>query len=61
MPYLGMRDGTNLYYEEWPGKGETVLIIHGLCSSHLKLWDFISEFKGEYHVVAMDQRGHGLT
>ena len=37
MPYLTVDDGTKLYYEETgKEKRETVLILHGLGSSHLK-------------------------
>ncbi len=56
MPYLAMRDGTKIYYEEH-GKGETLLFSHGLSSSHLELRNFINEFS-DYHCVCYDQRGH---
>ncbi len=54
MPYLVLDDKTKIYYEETgKDKKETVLIIHGLGSSHLDLMNFINEFKPQYHVVAM--------
>ncbi len=59
MPYLTMSDGTKIYFEEHGrGKGETVLFCHGLNSSHLKIAKFIGEFKGDFHTVCYDQRGH---
>ena len=57
MPYLTMRDGTKIYYEDH-GHGETLLFSHGLSSSHLELKNFINEFKNEYRCVCYDQRGH---
>ncbi len=60
MPYLAMKDGTNIYYEDH-GQGETILFSHGLNSSHLAIRDFINEFKGEYRLVFYDQRGHASS
>ena len=57
MPYLTVQDGTKIYYED-QGKGETILFCHGLASSHLKLKQFINEFKSEYRCVSYDHRGH---
>lgn len=57
MPYYTTQDGTKLYYED-VGKGETILFLHGLCSSHLKIKNFINEFKSEYRCVYYDHRGH---
>ena len=57
MPYLAMRDGTKIYYEDY-GQGETILFSHGLSSSHLELRNFINEFKDQYRCVCYDQRGH---
>ena len=51
MPFYSVDDGTKIYYEETgKDKKETVLIIHGLGSSHFKLKNFINEFKSDYHV-----------
>lgn len=57
MPYLVMTDGTKIYYED-KGKEQTLLFAHGLNSSHLKIKNFIDEFKDEYRIVCYDQRGH---
>ena len=59
MPYLVVDDGTKIYYEETgKDKPETILILHGLGSSHLKIKNFINQFKSDYHVVCYDHRGH---
>ena len=57
MPYLTVQDGTKIYYED-VGKGEVILFSHGLGSSHLKIKNFINEFKKDYRCVYYDQRGH---
>ncbi|MBQ7198231.1 MAG: alpha/beta hydrolase [Selenomonadaceae bacterium] len=57
MSYLTMKDGVKIYYED-RGNGETILFCHGLNSSHLKIKNFIDEFKNNYRTVFYDQRGH---
>ena len=59
MPFFVVDDKTKIYYEE-TGKDhkETVMILHGLGSSHLKIKNFINQFKSNYHVVYYDHRGH---
>lgn len=42
MSYLTMKDGVKIYYEDH-GKGETILFLHGLNSSHLKIKNFIEK------------------
>ena len=60
MPFFAVQDGTKLYYEEY-GHGETVLFVHGLSSSHFELRNFINDFRGEYHCVCYDHRGHAAS
>ncbi len=57
MPYLVLRDGIKIYYEDC-GKGDTIIFCHGLNSSHLKIKNFIDEFKKDYRCIYYDQRGH---
>ena len=57
MPFLTVQDGTKIYYEDI-GQGETILFCHGLGSSHLKIKNFINEFKGQFRCVYFDHRGH---
>ena len=59
------RGGFDLHYVEWRPEGEArpdppVLLLHGL-SSNARYWDRLArELRGR-HLVAIDQRGHGLT
>lgn len=49
------------HYRDWNGKGRGVMLLHGLSStSHI--WDLVAPLLVEdIHVVAMDQRGHGIS
>ena len=58
MSYLTMSDGVKLYYEVKGTGKQTILFAHGLMSSHLKIKEFIDEFKDDYKIVCYDQRGH---
>lgn len=60
MPYLTVSGGTKLYYED-KGQGQTLLFAHGLNSSHLKIKNFIDEFKDNYRIVCYDQRWHSAS
>ena len=49
------------HYYEVTGKGEPLLLIHGLGSS-TQDWEFqVSHFSTNYKVVSYDVRGHGQT
>lgn len=61
------RDGVGLHYVDWlPATGveeqgpPPILLLHGL-SSNARYWDRIARHLERRHVVALDQRGHGLT
>lgn len=59
------RSGVGLHYVEWKPEGETgreapLLLLHGL-SSNARYWDRVARHLEGRHVVALDQRGHGLT
>jgi pimeloyl-ACP methyl ester carboxylesterase len=58
------RDGIPLHYLEWkpdePGPDAPVLLLHGL-SSNAHYWDRLATHLGDRRLVALDQRGHGLT
>ncbi len=59
MSYLTMSDSTKIYFEETgKDKKQTLLFAHGLNSSHLKVKEFLDQFRQDYHVVCYDQRGH---
>ncbi len=59
------RDGIGLHYLEWeddPGatSGPAVLLLHGL-SSNAHYWTRVAQRLPGRRVIALDQRGHGLT
>lgn len=57
--YINVR-GLSFHYRDWGGEGRDVLLLHGLASN-ARFWDLVAPFLNEFHVVAVDQRGHGLT
>jgi pimeloyl-ACP methyl ester carboxylesterase len=58
------REGIDLHYLEWTPDVEvdspSVLLLHGL-SSNAHYWDRVARELNGRHLVALDQRGHGLT
>ncbi|MGP1281369.1 MAG: alpha/beta fold hydrolase [Parasphingopyxis sp.] len=54
------RDGKQLYFEDRPGDGRPVLLIHGWSAS-LRVWDTVSDalVRAGNRVIAFDQRGCG--
>ena len=53
-------NGLRFHYLEWGDPSNpTVLMLHGV-SQQAHSWDFISlPLSHDYHVIALDQRGHG--
>lgn len=53
-------NGLNLHYVEWGSSSAvSMLLLHGLCA-HAHYWDFFADsMKDDYHILALDQRGHG--
>lgn len=57
----GSGGGLRLRVHEWPGAGPTVVLVHGLASN-ARIWDAVAPRLAErFHIVAFDQRGHGLS
>lgn len=59
------RDGIDLHYLEWrpadqAETGAPVLLLHGL-SSNAHYWDRLATHLTDRRMIALDQRGHGLT
>jgi non-heme chloroperoxidase len=55
--------GLDLHVREWgQAEGAPILLIHGWSQSHL-CWQrqFESELADEFHLVALDIRGHGMS
>ena len=54
-------NGINLHYRDWGGTGRSVVLLHGLASS-CHIWDLVAPALAEdFSVIAVDQRGHGLS
>lgn len=59
MPYLSVNN-IELYYET-SGKGEPLLLIHGLGSSTIDWEKQVVVLQNEFRVITMDMRGHGQS
>jgi 3-oxoadipate enol-lactonase len=59
MKNIKLKD-LQLYYQD-QGTGYTVVLVHGLASDHT-VWEGISPLLAQnYHVLALDLRGHGIS
>ncbi len=55
------RSPLRLHYRDWGGRGRPLLLLHGLASN-ARIWDLTApRLAGGFRVVALDQRGHGLS
>jgi pimeloyl-ACP methyl ester carboxylesterase len=53
--------GLSLRVREWPTDGPPIVLVHGLASNS-RIWDDVAGILARsHHVVALDQRGHGLS
>jgi pimeloyl-ACP methyl ester carboxylesterase len=53
--------GLRFHYRDWGGNGQPLLLLHGLASN-ARIWDLTAPLlAGGFRVVALDQRGHGLS
>ena len=61
MPYITVKDGTQIYYKDW-GDGPVVTFSHGWPLSS-DAWDGQMLFLAQngFRVVAHDRRGHGRS
>ena len=58
---LRLPTGLKLAYRDWGGRGEPIVLVHGLASSY-RIWDFVAPILAQrFRVVALDQRGHGRS
>lgn len=62
LPGRGAGDGAlRVHYRDWGGSGTEIVLLHGLSSS-CRIWDLTAPLLARhFRVVAVDQRGHGLT
>ncbi len=61
MPYITVKDGTEIYYKDW-GQGPVVTFSHG-WPLNSDAWDGQMLFLAQngFRVVAHDRRGHGRS
>ncbi len=57
-----VRPGLELAIREWAGEKTPFVLVHGLASN-ARTWDHVAQLLNEngHRVVAVDQRGHGLS
>src|SRR5215216_6593572 len=55
-----VRDGIELHHLDWGNHGlHPVVLVHG-SRLHAHVWNHFSRrLRHRYHVIALDQRGHG--
>lgn len=52
-------NGLRFHYRDWGGRGQPVVLLHGLASN-ARIWDFVAPLLVDAgRVIALDQRGHG--
>src|SRR6195952_2640867 len=61
MPYITVKDGTEIFYKDW-GTGQPVVFSHG-WPLMADAWDAQMLFLGQqgYRVIAHDRRSHGRS
>ena len=56
-----LQNGVGMHYYEWPGDGPNLVFLHP-SSGYGRMWEWTAEQLGDqFHVFALDQRGHGQT
>ena len=55
-------ESIHLHVREWPGPGTPFVLVHGLASN-ANTWNDVAQQLNEagHRVIAVDQRGHGLS
>jgi pimeloyl-ACP methyl ester carboxylesterase len=54
-----LSNGLTLHYSEWPGPKPNLVLLHP-SSGYRQMWQATADALGsEFHVYALDQRGHG--
>lgn len=57
----GGRGSLRLHYRDWGGEGRALVLLHGLASN-ARIWDLTApHLTSRFRVIALDQRGHGLS
>jgi len=56
-----LSNGLTLHYYEWPGPGPQLVLLHP-SSGYGRMWEWtVNQLGSEFHVWALDQRGHGAS
>src|SRR5262245_29000307 len=56
-----LANGLNLHYYELPGRRPALIFLHP-SSGYGRMWEWTADHLGDqFHVYALDQRGHGQT
>lgn len=54
-------NGLRFHLIDWSGRGDWLVLLHGLASQ-AHIWDLVApQLSDSFRVIALDQRGHGLT
>jgi len=54
-------NGLQFHTIDWGGRGEWLVLLHGLASQ-AHIWDLVApQLVDSFRVIAIDQRGHGLS
>jgi pimeloyl-ACP methyl ester carboxylesterase len=54
-------NGLNFHLRDWGGHGDWIVCLHGLASQ-AHIWDLVApRLSDSFRVIAIDQRGHGLS
>ena len=58
---VALPNGLKMHYYEWPGRGPDLIFLHP-SSGYGRMWEWTAEHLiDQFHVYALDQRGHGQT
>ena len=60
MPYVELKDGNRLWYEE-KGEGMPIVFLHGWMGSSWHFSNQIDFFSKSYRVLVFDHKGHGKS
>jgi len=56
-----MVNGLKLHYLDYPGEGPTIILTHGLTANAWTLDPLAKLLSPQWHVIAVDSRGRGLS
>ena len=56
---VGLPGGLRIHYYDWPGPRPNLVLLHP-SSGYGRMWEWTADALGaQFHVYALDQRGHG--